>query len=76
MLTVRNFQIVQWNQCEEFLYILVHAFSRINKDLLTQILSTLMCSKKFDVAFVDPEIVVPQCLHLALKLLSGLSGML
>ena len=35
-----------------------------------------MCSKKFDVAFVDPEIVVPQCLHLALKLPSGLSGIL
>jgi len=40
------------------------------------ILSTLMCIKKFDVAFVDPEIIVPQCLHLALKLPSGLSGML
>ena len=36
--------------------------------------STLMWSKKFDVAFVDPEIVVVQCLHLALKLPSTFSG--
>ena len=35
---------------------------------------TLMCSKKFEVAFVDPEIVVVQCLHLALKVPLALSG--
>ena len=33
-----------------------------------------MCSKKFHVAFVDPEIVVLQRLHLALRLPTGLSG--